>query len=101
MSRTQYETLTALNPDSIEHSVASAVAEYAIEVMRRNRPKGIKLALLAHRLRENARDIESGKRRPSAEMRLLVDTARPHDAEDDRAIHRVRRLAYDIANRVE
>jgi hypothetical protein len=99
--RTPYETLTALDPNSIEHSVASAVTEYAIEVMDRNRDKGIKLALLAHRLRENARGIESGKRFRSPEMSLLLNAARPHGDDDDRMVFRVRRLANNIANRGE
>ena len=101
MSSTPYETLTALDPNSIEHSVASAVAEYAIEVMERNYYKGVKLALLAHRLRENARGIESGKQRPSREMSLLLNAARPRGDDDDRIVFRVRRLANEIANRGE
>jgi hypothetical protein len=99
--RTPYETLTALDPNSIEHSVASAVAEYAIEVMDRNRDKGVKLALLGHRLRENARAIESGKRYRSPEMSLLLNAALPRGDDDDRMVFRVRRLANDIANRSE
>ena len=99
--RTPYETLTALDPNSIEHSVASAVAEYAIEVMDRNRDKGVKLARLARQLRENARGIESGKRYRSPEMSLLVNAAMPHGDDDNRMALRVRRLAADIANRDE
>jgi hypothetical protein len=101
MSRTPYETLTALDPNSIEQSVASAVAEYALKVMEKNRDKGVKLALLAHRLRENAHGIESGKKQTSPEMSLLLNAARPRDDDDNRILFRVRRLAYDIANRVE
>jgi hypothetical protein len=99
--RTPYETLTALDPNSIEHSVASAVAEFAIEVMDRNRDKGVRLARLARLLRENARGIESGKRYPSPEMSLLLKAARPHSDDDNRMLFRVRRLAADIANRGE
>ena len=99
--RTPYENLIALDPNSIEHSVASVVAEYAIEVMNRNRKKGVRLALLGHRLRENARDIESGKRTRSPEMSLLVNAALPRSDDDDRMVFRVRRLANDIANRSE
>jgi hypothetical protein len=97
MSTTPYESLTALDPNSIEHSVASAVAEYSLEVMRTNRDKGVKLALLAGRLRENAHGTDSGKQQPLLEMTLLLNAARPRDDRDDRAIHRVRRLAYNIA----
>lgn len=100
MSRA-HKTLTALDPNSIEHWVVSAVAEYAIEVMKRNRDKGVKLARLAARLRANACGTESGKKHPIPEMMtLLVNAARPRDADEDRAIYRVRRLANYIASSV-
>jgi hypothetical protein len=69
--------------------------------MDRKRDKGVKLARLAHPLRENAHGIESGKKQPSPEMSLLLNAARPRDADDDRAIYRARHLPNDIANRVE
>jgi len=97
MSTTPYEVLTSLDPNSIEHSVASAVAEYAISVMETNRDRGVQLALLAGRLRQNAHGTDSGEQQPLLEMTLLVNAARPRGDDDRRAIYRVRRLAHNIA----
>jgi hypothetical protein len=91
---TPYETLTTLNPNSIEHSIASAVAEYACELVKSDSARALSILRLAARLRDNAHEIAAGGQ-AEAEMEALISAASLTEGDEYAALYWVLHAVID------